>query len=56
MSTSISVELVPRDASTLLLEAEVASEYAQVTHINTPDLMYRNGFAPIRSVEAIAHI
>ncbi len=53
MPTSISVELVPRDASTLLLEAEVVSLYAQVTHINIPDLMHRSGFTPLRSVEAI---
>lgn len=53
MPTSISVELVPRDASTLLLEAEVASEFEQVTHINIPDLMHRPGFTPLRSVEAI---
>lgn len=53
MSTSVSVELVPRDVETLLVEAEVAAQYPKVTHINIPDLMHRSGFRPLRSVEAI---
>lgn len=49
MKTSISVELVPRDAESVLAEAAIVAGYLQVTHINIPDL---ERFA-LRSVEAI---
>lgn len=54
MSTSISIELVPRDRETLLAQAYIAAEYPQISHLNIPDLLHRNGFMPLRSVEAIA--
>lgn len=54
MPTSISVELVPRDRETLLAHAAIAAQYPQISHLNIPDLTPRTGFAPLRSVEAIA--
>lgn len=49
MKTSISVELVPRSAESVIAEAALVATYPEVTHINIPDM---EKFS-LRSVEAI---
>ena len=49
MSTSISVELVPRSEESVLADAAIVAAYPEVTHINIPDIAR---FA-LRSVDAI---
>ena len=49
MSTSISLELVPRSEASLIADAMLVAAYPAVTHINIPDI---DKFA-LRSTDAV---
>ncbi len=51
MKTSISVELIPRTAQSLVADAQIAANFPQITHLNIPDMADTEKFR-VRSVEA----